>query len=191
MTRQNSHTAHDAWLALQNQFISNRETRALHIDATFRNFIQGDLNMNDYCRKMKGFTDSLNDLDAHVSDRVLVLNILRGLNKQYEHLCAIFTHTMPLPSFQKVCDDLCLKEIQQGTMSTQSTAAAPTAFYPASNPSAPPPAPDGQACPPRQHQQQQFRPPQQPQQQSGPRAALWWQQWLQRRQQQLQWRQQQ
>jgi hypothetical protein len=73
--------ARDAWLALENQFIGNRETRALHIGATFRNFVQGDLNMNDYYRKMKGFVDSLNDLGAHVSDHVLVRSILPGLNK--------------------------------------------------------------------------------------------------------------
>jgi hypothetical protein len=81
VTHQNSHMAHDAWLALENQFIGNCETRALHIDAVFRNFVQGDLNMNDYCQKMKGFADSLNDLGAHVSDCVLVLIVLRGLNK--------------------------------------------------------------------------------------------------------------
>jgi hypothetical protein len=99
VTCQNGHTTRDAWLALEDQFISNRETRALHIDAAFRNFVQGDLNINEYCQKMKGFADSLNDLGVHVSDHVLVLNILHGLNKQYEHLCAIFTHTMPFMSF--------------------------------------------------------------------------------------------
>jgi hypothetical protein len=69
VTRQNGHTARDAWLALENQFIGNRETRVLHIDAVFRNFVQGDLNMNDYSQKIKGFADSLNDLGSHVSDR--------------------------------------------------------------------------------------------------------------------------
>jgi hypothetical protein len=48
VTRQNGHTPCDAWLALENQFIGNHETCALHIDATFRNFVQGNLNMNDY-----------------------------------------------------------------------------------------------------------------------------------------------
>jgi hypothetical protein len=138
VTHQNGHTARDAWLALENQFIGNRETRVLHIDAVFRNFVQGDLNMNDYSQKIKGFADSLNDLGSHVSDRVLVLNVLHGLNKQYEHLRAIFTHTTPFPSFQKVRDDLCLKEIQQGIQGTQSAAAVPTAFYAVSKPSAPP-----------------------------------------------------
>jgi hypothetical protein len=38
VTRQHAHTAHAAWLALENRFIGNREIRALHIDATFRNW---------------------------------------------------------------------------------------------------------------------------------------------------------
>jgi hypothetical protein len=117
------------WLTLENRFIGNHETRALHINATFRNFVQGDLNVNDYCLKMKGFTNSLIDLGVDIPDRVLILNILRGLNKNFDHLHAIFTHTISFPSFQKVHDDLCLKEIQQGTQGLQSAAAAPTAFY--------------------------------------------------------------
>jgi hypothetical protein len=35
-------------LALEKRFIGNRETRALHIAATFQNFVQGDPNVNDY-----------------------------------------------------------------------------------------------------------------------------------------------
>jgi hypothetical protein len=31
--------ARDAWLALENHFLGNRETRALHIDATFLSFV--------------------------------------------------------------------------------------------------------------------------------------------------------
>jgi hypothetical protein len=39
VTRQRGLTARAAWLALDNCFISNRETRALHIDTTFWNFV--------------------------------------------------------------------------------------------------------------------------------------------------------
>jgi hypothetical protein len=81
--------AHDAWLALENHFLRNRETRTLHIDATFQSFVQGDLSINDYCQKMKGFTDSLADLGIDIIDHVLVLNVLHGLNKNFEHLHAI------------------------------------------------------------------------------------------------------
>jgi hypothetical protein len=110
VTWQRSHTTRDVWLALENHFLNNRKTRALHIDATFWSFVQRDLSVNDYCQKMKGFADSLADLGVDVTDRVLVLNFLRGLNKNFEHLRAIFTHAMPFPPFQKVLDDLCLKK---------------------------------------------------------------------------------
>jgi hypothetical protein len=30
-----------AWVAIEEQFPGNRETRALHLDATFRTFVQG------------------------------------------------------------------------------------------------------------------------------------------------------
>jgi hypothetical protein len=99
VTRQRGHMARDDWLALENHFLSNCETRALHIDATFRSFVQGDLSINDYYRKMKGFTDCLTDLDVDVTDRVLLLNVLRGINKNFEHLRAIFTHVIPFLSF--------------------------------------------------------------------------------------------
>jgi len=37
-----------AWLAIEAQFLSNRETSALHLDARFRHFCQGDLSITDY-----------------------------------------------------------------------------------------------------------------------------------------------
>jgi hypothetical protein len=92
-------SARQTWLTLENHFIGNSETRALHLDAMFRNFVQGDLSMTEYCRKMKAMADSLGDLDCPVSDRNLVLNVLRGLNKKYEHLRAIITRSRPFPSF--------------------------------------------------------------------------------------------
>jgi hypothetical protein len=99
VTRQHDHTAYTVWLALKNCYIDNQETRAPHIDATFRNFVQGYLNVNDYCTKMKGFTDSLIDLDVDVPDCILVLNVLHGLNNNFDHLHAIFMHMTPFPSF--------------------------------------------------------------------------------------------
>jgi hypothetical protein len=98
--------ARDAWLSLENHFRVNSKTLTLHIDATFQGFIQGDLSINNYCRKMKGFVDSLSDLSVDITDRIIVLNILLGLNKNFEHLRSIFTHAAPFLLFQKVLDDL-------------------------------------------------------------------------------------
>jgi hypothetical protein len=106
VTQQHGHTARDAWLALENHFLDNRETHAYHIDATFQSFVQGDLSINDYYRKMKGIANSLADLGVDVTDYVLMLNVLRGLNKNFEHLHTIFTLATSFPLFQKVLDNL-------------------------------------------------------------------------------------
>nr|XP_034580734.1 pentatricopeptide repeat-containing protein At2g35030, mitochondrial-like [Setaria viridis] len=48
--------------ATETQFLSNQETRALYLDTQFRNFIQGDLSITDYCSHFKGMADALGDL---------------------------------------------------------------------------------------------------------------------------------
>jgi hypothetical protein len=150
VAQQRGHMADDAWLALENHFLDNHETRALHIDATFRSFIQGNLSINDYCQKMKGFAD----LDVDVTDRVLMLNVMRELNKNFEHLRAIFTHVTPFPSFQKVPDDLCLEEIQQRIQGLPAAASTPIALYATQKPSSSSSSASGQEHPPGQQQYQ-------------------------------------
>jgi hypothetical protein len=74
------YTTRHLWLAIENQFLGNREQRTLHLDAAFCNFVQGDLSVLEYCRKFKTMVDGLTDLGSLIEDRILVLNILRGLN---------------------------------------------------------------------------------------------------------------
>jgi hypothetical protein len=78
---------------------------------------------------MKDFIDSFTNLGVDVTNRVLMLNVLCGLNKNFEHIRAIFTHVTPFSLFQKVLDDLCLEEIQQGIQGLSVAASTPTAFY--------------------------------------------------------------
>ena len=99
IVRTHGGTAREAWLALEGQFLSNAEYRALQLDATFRTFVQGDLSVGEYCRRMKGMADALHDLGDPVSDRVLVLNVLRGLSSTYDHLKTWITRQKPFPSF--------------------------------------------------------------------------------------------
>ena len=56
------------------------ETCALLLEAKFRNFIQGDLSVAEYCKEMKRMADMLEDLGETVTDRTLVQNVIRGLN---------------------------------------------------------------------------------------------------------------
>jgi hypothetical protein len=57
VVRERGATARHLWLAIENQFLDNREQRTLHLDAAFCNFVQGDLTVSEYCRKFKNMTD--------------------------------------------------------------------------------------------------------------------------------------
>jgi hypothetical protein len=126
VARERGRPTRHLWLTLENQFLSNRETRTLHLDAAFRNFVQSDLSVTEYCRKFKGMADTLADLGSPVDDRILVLNILRYLIQRFEHLGTIIQHSSPFPNILKVHDDLLLKEIH---LDTAGPSAAPTALY--------------------------------------------------------------
>ena len=94
--------------------------------------------------------DALHDLGCPVPDRVLVLNVLRGLNSTYDHLRTWITRQRPFPFFLQVRDDLVLEEITRGptTSSSSSSSTALVAAPPASStlpatslPGAPPTGP--------------------------------------------------
>jgi hypothetical protein len=104
-------TARQAWLALEDQFLGNRDARALHLDAHFHLFSQGDLSVGEYCRQMKGLADSLRDLGEPVADCTLVLNLLRGLGPRYGHLKALIKRSVPFPTFHAVRNELLLEEL--------------------------------------------------------------------------------
>jgi hypothetical protein len=143
VVRERGATARHLWLAIENQFLRNHEQRTLHLDAAFRNFVQGDLTVSEYCRKFKNMTDALVDLRSPVDDRILVLNILRGLNPRFEHLGAIIRRYTPFPSFLKVRDDLILEELHLDSSGPPADATA-LYTYPApmaARPRTPTPAP--------------------------------------------------
>jgi hypothetical protein len=136
-------TARHLWLAIENQFLRNREQLTLYLDAAFRNFVQGDLTASEYYRKFKNMADALADLGSPVDDQILVLNILRDLNPRFEHLGAIIRRYTPFPSFLKVQDDLILEELH---LDSSGPPADATALYTclalaAARPPAPSPAP--------------------------------------------------
>jgi hypothetical protein len=148
-------TARHLWLAIENKFLGNHEQRTLHLDAAFRSFVQGDLTVSEYCRKFKNMVDALADLGSPVDDRILVLNILRGLNPRFEHLGAIIRRYTPFPSFLKVRDDLILEELHLDSSGPPTDAMA---LYTCTAPAAAkPPAPASASVPPtkqRRHRQE-------------------------------------
>jgi hypothetical protein len=79
-------SARAAWLGLEQQFLNNRESRAMLLDTKFRTLSQGTLSVDDYCRKMKSMADTLADLGEPVQDWTLVLNLLRGLGEHFQFM---------------------------------------------------------------------------------------------------------
>jgi hypothetical protein len=138
VVREHGCTARHLWLAIENQFLSNCEQRTLHLDAAFYTFVQGDLSVNEYCRKFKAMADGMADLDTPVEDRILVLNILWGLNQRFEHVGSIIQHYSPFLNFLKVRDDLLLEEIHMD--STRPPAALTVLYTNAASPMAKPPS---------------------------------------------------
>ena len=97
-------TARDAWLAVESQFLENREARAIQLETKFRNFVQGDLSISEYCRYLKKMADDLGALDEVITDRTLVLNVIRGLNDRFSKVGALLHRHRPFPSFLEARD---------------------------------------------------------------------------------------
>jgi hypothetical protein len=138
VVRERGCTTRHLWLAIENQFLDNREQRTLHLDVVFHTFVQGDLSVNEYYRKFKAKADGLADLGAPIEDLILVLNILRGLNQRFEHVGSIIRRYSPFLNFLKVRDDLLLEKIH---IDSTGPSAAPTTLYTnAASPAAKPPS---------------------------------------------------
>jgi hypothetical protein len=71
---------------IEAQFLGDNKSRVLQLDTRFYAFKQGDLSVSDYCHRMKGMVDDLRALGETVINRLLVLNLLQGLNKRFDHM---------------------------------------------------------------------------------------------------------
>jgi hypothetical protein len=63
---------------------------------------------------MKGMVTSFCNLGQPVSNRTLILNLLRDLNEHYNHLWTWTTLSIPFLSFHKVHNDLIFEELTKG-----------------------------------------------------------------------------
>jgi hypothetical protein len=146
--------ARQVCLALEVQFLSNRESCVLQLDARFRDFKQGDLSVSDYYCQMKGMADNLRALGEIITDHLLVLNLLQGLNKRFDHMKIFIKRSQSFLSFHTIRNDLELKEIKLDNSVAQGQASAPLGggCPPQQQPPCPPqqelPSPPVAPCPP-------------------------------------------
>ncbi|EEC76771.1 hypothetical protein OsI_14858 [Oryza sativa Indica Group] len=115
-------TARVVWLGLEHQFLGNSEQRAQNLTTAFHTFQQGDLTVDEYCRKMKAFADDLGDVGEPVRDRTLVLNTLNGLSEKFHNLGSLVPMQRPFPTFVEFRSMLRLEELSKSPRSTSSSA---------------------------------------------------------------------
>ncbi|KAJ9547776.1 LOW QUALITY PROTEIN: hypothetical protein OSB04_020319 [Centaurea solstitialis] len=93
-------TASQAWTALENIFQDNRNTRAIYLDSKFVSTrLDQHPNVSSYCQAMKMIADQLANVGNPVNNQRLVLQLIAGLNDNYEGVAMLIQQTNPLPDF--------------------------------------------------------------------------------------------
>ncbi|KAJ0601017.1 hypothetical protein HanIR_Chr03g0123621 [Helianthus annuus] len=124
----NNFTAYVAWCTLENLFHDNQASRTIYLQNKFPNtHLDQFPNMSDYCQAMKPIFDQLTNLGSNITkkqlvllgsnitEKQLVLQILTGLNDQYESISLIIQQTDPLPDFFNTRSRLCQVEDRKAT----------------------------------------------------------------------------
>jgi hypothetical protein len=75
---------------------------------------------------MKGMADDLRSLGETVTDHHLVLNLLQGLNKMFDHMKIFIKRSQLFPSFHTIRNDLKLEKIELDHSAAQGQASV---FY--------------------------------------------------------------
>ncbi|KAL6505779.1 hypothetical protein OROHE_023158 [Orobanche hederae] len=78
-------TAAKDWTALANIFQDNKNSRAVYIENKFSNTrIDNFSSVSTYCQELKMLSDQLANVGAPVQNQRLVLQLIAGLNEQYD-----------------------------------------------------------------------------------------------------------
>lgn len=103
--------AREAWCYLEDEFLGQKESRALLLETQFRNLRQDAMTVTDYCRKLETMAASLAEFGDPIGDRQMVLTLLRGLNGKLKHMVSILKMHRPFPTFAEARTHLLLEEV--------------------------------------------------------------------------------
>lgn len=117
-----------AWTFLENEFLGQTESRALLLSAEFHTAKQGSLSITDFCRRLETMAATLGEFGDPISDRTLVLTLLRGLNGKFRHMVSNLKMQRPFPTFEDARTLLLLEEIDIDDVAADATPPAPPAF---------------------------------------------------------------
>ncbi|XP_074299396.1 uncharacterized protein LOC141630484 [Silene latifolia] len=116
-------TAYEAWTRLKNHFLNNKGARAAALEHEFTNLsLSKCASLDEYCQKLKDIGSQLTDVGSKVDDQRLVLQLVRGLPKEYDTVGDYVNQT--LPNFETARSMLQLEEHRQSARTETSPAAA-------------------------------------------------------------------
>ncbi|XP_066323930.1 uncharacterized protein [Miscanthus floridulus] len=101
-----------AWCYLEDEFLGQKESRALLLETKFRNFRQESLSITDYCRQLESMAASLAEFGDPIGDRQMLLTLLRGLGGKLHHMVSILKMHRPFPTFAEARTHLLLEELE-------------------------------------------------------------------------------
>ncbi|KAI3694502.1 hypothetical protein L1987_77468 [Smallanthus sonchifolius] len=111
-------TAAQAWQALESIFIDNRSSQALYLENRFSNIkLDSFPNVSAYCQELKTISDQLSNVEAPITNQRLVLQLIAGLNDQFEGIAMLLQQTTPLPDFYNTRSKLVLEETRKNNQS--------------------------------------------------------------------------
>ncbi|XP_074303187.1 uncharacterized protein LOC141637580 [Silene latifolia] len=89
-------TAYEAWLRVQNIFLSNKGARAAALENEFNNLKLSNMpSLDAYCQRLRDLAGQLKDVGAAVNGQRLVLQLVRGLPSSYDTVASYINQTLP------------------------------------------------------------------------------------------------
>ncbi|XP_071704907.1 uncharacterized protein [Rutidosis leptorrhynchoides] len=107
-------TTADSWTRLQNVFQDNKNSRAFYLQRQFNTIRLDDFaNVSTYCQEIKILADQLANVGDKVSDDRMVLQLIAGLNDNFDTVGTYFTQLTKLTSFYEARSKLILEETRK------------------------------------------------------------------------------
>ncbi|XP_048229461.1 uncharacterized protein LOC125369981 [Ricinus communis] len=117
-----------------NIFQDNKNSRAVYLENQFTH-----VHLDDFqtvfacCQELKMLADQLSNVGAPLSNQRLVLQLITGLNENYDSVATFIQQSNPLPPFYEARSRLILEETREAKQTAASASAAGTTLFTANN----------------------------------------------------------